>query len=94
MPKIRFLETRTVKDGSGFTYQAGQVYEVSEDGARHWLRRNVAVLVDPSRPMPIDPEPDDPPAQPPEGSVGPDSEPDDPPDDPPAQQSRRSRRGK
>jgi hypothetical protein len=44
--KIRFTETRTVKDGSGTTFIAGEVYDLPADSAGHWLNRHVAVRVD------------------------------------------------
>lgn len=45
MPKIRFLETRTVQDGTGTTYEAGKVYDLRPASANRWLRRGVAERV-------------------------------------------------
>lgn len=42
MPKIRFLETRTVKDGTGTTFEAGKAYELPEASCARWKLRNVA----------------------------------------------------
>lgn len=49
--KIRFTETREVKDGEGKVktrFQAGESYELQAASARHWLNRNAAVVVDSS----------------------------------------------
>lgn len=40
--KVRFLTDRTVQDGSGTTFKAGEVHELSEASARHWIDRKVA----------------------------------------------------
>lgn len=40
--KIRFLETREVKDGSGQVFKEGKTYDLPEPSARHWLNRGVA----------------------------------------------------
>lgn len=41
---VRFLQTRTVKAIDGKTFFAGEVYELSEESARRWLRRGVAEI--------------------------------------------------
>ena len=43
--KVKFLEDRTVRDGSGLKFRKGQVVELPYASAQHWLTRNVAVLV-------------------------------------------------
>jgi hypothetical protein len=45
MPKIRFLETRTLRDGKGTTFEAGKVYELSEPSCERWIRRKAAEYV-------------------------------------------------
>ncbi len=40
--KVRFLETYTVQDGSGDTYEKGKVYELSPDSADHFVSRRRA----------------------------------------------------
>ncbi len=44
--RIRFLEAYTVKAVDGKTYKKGQVVDVEEVSARHFLNRQVAVLAD------------------------------------------------
>jgi hypothetical protein len=46
MVKVRFLVTRLVRDGTGTTFTAGKVYEMTEDSAQHWIRRQKAELVE------------------------------------------------
>jgi len=46
--KVKFLEDREVADGEGVVYQrfkAGQVVELSNASARHWITRNAALEV-------------------------------------------------
>ncbi|MHC4866783.1 MAG: hypothetical protein ACYTEX_22115 [Planctomycetota bacterium] len=43
--RIRFLETRLVKDGSGTTFEKGEIYDLPTASAEHWLRRGVAEKV-------------------------------------------------
>ena len=45
MPKIKFLQTVTVKDDVGNTYKEGETHEFSESSANHWLSRGVAIPV-------------------------------------------------
>lgn len=45
MVKVKFSETRTVKDASHKTFEAGKTYEMSEASAEHWIKRGVAVEV-------------------------------------------------
>ena len=42
MPKIKFVKTRTVQDGTGTTYEAGKVYDLPERSCARWIRREVA----------------------------------------------------
>jgi len=48
MPKVRFKITRTVKDGTGMTFEKGKVYEMSEPSAVHWVNRGIAELAGPA----------------------------------------------
>lgn len=46
--KIKFLEAREVLDGDGAVtqkFRAGQVVELSNASARHWINRGVAEIV-------------------------------------------------
>ena len=46
--KVKFLEAREVEDGEGIVIQkfrAGQVVELSNASARHWINRGAAVDV-------------------------------------------------
>lgn len=46
--KIRFIQDRVVKDHDGNvidTFRAGQVKELAEASARHWINRGVAVEI-------------------------------------------------
>lgn len=57
MPKIEFLQDRVLRDEHEGTaketvYRAGQVLIVSEESARHWTDRGVAVLVEDDKPAP------------------------------------------
>ncbi len=48
MYKIRFVDAQEVKDGEGVVYQkfkAGQVVELGNASAMHWLSRGMAVEV-------------------------------------------------
>lgn len=45
MPKIKFLEDRTVQDTEGQTFKKGSVHDVSDSSARHWINRGVAIEV-------------------------------------------------
>lgn len=52
MPHIEFTSDVTVRDGSGTHYAKGQVIELSERSALHWLNRQVARIVDaPAQPV-------------------------------------------
>lgn len=42
--RIRFTETRAVKDEIGRVFKEGEVYDLPEDSAQHWLSRNAAVI--------------------------------------------------
>jgi hypothetical protein len=44
--KIRFLDAYTVKAVDGQSYKKGQVVDVGELSAQHFLNRQVAVAVD------------------------------------------------
>ena len=44
MPKIRFLRDYVVKKPGGNVYKLGDVVEVSEGGAQHFIRRHAAEL--------------------------------------------------
>lgn len=46
--KIRFLQTRLVKDGTGTTYAKGEVYDLPQASAEHWLNRGVAEKAGPA----------------------------------------------
>lgn len=46
--KVRFKVTRTVKDGTGTTFEEGKVYDLSEASAARWIRRGLAESVGPS----------------------------------------------
>lgn len=46
--KIRFLQTRLVKDGTGITYTKGEVYDLLQASADHWLSRGVAEKAGPA----------------------------------------------
>jgi len=43
--KVRFLETYKVKAADGPEYQAGEVYDLSEPSAQHFMRKGRAELV-------------------------------------------------
>lgn len=45
MPKVRFLKTCTVLDGTGTTFEEGKVYELTETACARWERRNAAERV-------------------------------------------------
>lgn len=45
---VRFVSTVTVRDGTGTTFQAGEIYTLTQDSADHWIRRNHAIVVDDS----------------------------------------------
>lgn len=44
--RVRFKKTRTVKDGTGLTYQEGKDYDLPADSAGHWVGRGIAVMLD------------------------------------------------
>ena len=44
--KIRFVEDRVVQDKTGTRFEAGEVYDLSEPSAQHWIKRGVAVPID------------------------------------------------
>lgn len=46
MPLVRFIETRTVKDGSGLTYEEGKVYDLPQESVDRWVRRRSVEIVD------------------------------------------------
>lgn len=62
--KIKFLQDRVVKDGTGTKFKAGQVIELPYASAHHWLTRNVAVAVVDEEPVEAEKEttPEDTPA--------------------------------
>lgn len=45
MPKVRFLEDRIVRDGSGTSFEKGRVYDLPDASAERWLRRGAAEAV-------------------------------------------------
>lgn len=45
MARVRFIEDYVVKDREGRQFKAGQSYDLSEDGARHFISRGRAVAV-------------------------------------------------
>ena len=45
MPKIKFLENRTIQDAEGQSFKKGSVHDVTASSARHWINRGVAVEV-------------------------------------------------
>lgn len=45
MPKVKFLESRTVQAADGETYTKGEVHDLPPDSCHHWVRRGVAVFV-------------------------------------------------
>jgi hypothetical protein len=45
--EVRFLKNAAPKDFSGVTFSEGEVYEMSEDSANHWISRGIAELVVP-----------------------------------------------
>lgn len=49
--RIRMLRTRVVQDGTGQTFEAGRVYDLPEDSARHWLVRAVAEVAEEPEPV-------------------------------------------
>ena len=46
--KIRFLQTRLVKDDTGTTFAKGEVYDLPQASADHWLSRGVAEKAGPA----------------------------------------------
>ncbi|AGW13820.1 hypothetical protein [Megalodesulfovibrio gigas] len=46
MARVRFIEDYVVKDREGRQFKAGQIYDLSEDGARHFISRGRAVAVE------------------------------------------------
>lgn len=46
--KIEFLCNVTVQDKTGRHFAKGHVVELSQDSARHWLKRNMARIVNAS----------------------------------------------
>ena len=54
MPKIKFLEDRTVQDTERQTFKKGSVHDVSDSSARHWINRGVTIEVadEPAAPEP------------------------------------------
>lgn len=42
--KVRFLESRTVRDEHAEHFAAGQTYDLPPDSAEHWISRGVAEL--------------------------------------------------
>ena len=45
MPEVRFIRAYTVKDGSGKKYKAGEVVDLQDASANHFINRRAAVLV-------------------------------------------------
>ena len=45
MPEVRFTRSYTVKDGSGKRYKAGEVVDLPEASANHFISRRAAVPV-------------------------------------------------
>ena len=45
MPEVRFTRNYTVKDGSGTKYRAGEVVDLPEASAQHFINRQAAVLL-------------------------------------------------
>jgi hypothetical protein len=45
--KIRFLKTYTVKDEEGRTFHKGEVYDLPEASAAHFVNRRRAVAFEP-----------------------------------------------
>lgn len=43
--RIRFTQTRKVKDAEGRTFEAGKEYDLADTSAARWIRRGVAVEV-------------------------------------------------
>ena len=43
--QIKFTRDYTVKDHEGDTFVAGQIFDMREDSARHFISRGVAVEV-------------------------------------------------
>ncbi|MCK9504705.1 MAG: hypothetical protein M0Q95_11050 [Porticoccaceae bacterium] len=41
---VRFVREARPKDGSGTVFYAGEVHELREDSAEHWMRRGYAVI--------------------------------------------------
>ncbi len=46
--KIRFLQDRLVKDFAGTLFKGGEVYDLPQASADHWLSRGVAVKAGPA----------------------------------------------
>lgn len=44
--KVKFLKTYTVKAVDGETYEAGKVYELSDESAKHFIDHGRAVSVE------------------------------------------------
>ena len=42
MPFVKFVRAYTVQDGTGKTFKNGQVVEMSEPSARHFINRGAA----------------------------------------------------
>ena len=58
--KVKFLETYTVKAADGRTFVAGEVYDLDDSSAKHFLnKRRCEVYVDPPAPV-VEPVVDEP----------------------------------
>jgi len=64
MPRVTFRENREVKDHTGKvvqSFEAGKTYEMTDDIAYRWTRRQVAYLATekpPAKPKELEPEKD------------------------------------
>jgi hypothetical protein len=41
---VRFVRAAQPKDGSGRIFNAGEIHELRDDSAEHWIRRGYAVI--------------------------------------------------
>ena len=49
--RVRFLETYTVKDDEGTTFQKDKTYDMKPPSARHFINKRVAVEVSSAQPI-------------------------------------------
>jgi hypothetical protein len=54
--RIRFVREYEVKDGLGTRYKTGQILDVNEASALHFINRGVAARVTAATPAPASPE--------------------------------------